>query len=277
MLDQLVESKSNRKENKTRGGYLLTTFMVVAGLLSSAVVYSLFAKDFGIGNNDFELSKLIMPLPVVEDAPPKKEPKPEQSKSAKSEAIIRQTNMLRVDEIQSVPDKISVVPNAQKARPAGRFSLKPDGTENEIPNFSAGGGRSQNAESVGISNNQSAQIETAAKTNPPLPPPIKKPVAEPSEKKKTIVSRGVVNGQAISLPKPPYPPAARAVNAGGLVNVQVVIDENGKIISAKAVDGHYLLRQAAEKAALSAKFKPTLLSDQPVKVTGVIVYKFAAQ
>jgi len=56
--------------------------------------------------------------------------------------------------------------------------------------------------------------------------------------------------------------------------VQVTIDENGNVISASAVSGHPLLRQAAEQAARQAVFKPTLLSDQPVKVTGVIVYNF---
>ncbi len=90
------------------------------------------------------------------------------------------------------------------------------------------------------------------------------------------ISAGVVNGKATSLPKPEYPAAAFAVKASGAVNVQVSIDENGNVISASAVSGHPLLRQAAEQAARQATFKPTLLSGQPVKVTGVIVYNFVA-
>ena len=90
------------------------------------------------------------------------------------------------------------------------------------------------------------------------------------------ISAGVVNGKATSLPKPEYPAAAFAVKASGTVNVQVTIDENGNVISASAVSGHPLLRQAAEQAARQAMFKPTLLSGQPVKVTGVIVYNFVA-
>jgi len=88
------------------------------------------------------------------------------------------------------------------------------------------------------------------------------------------ISKGVINGSAISLPKPPYPPAARAVRASGAVNVQVTIGENGSVISATAVSGHPLLRPAAAAAARGAKFAPTLLSGQAVKVTGVIVYNF---
>lgn len=97
----------------------------------------------------------------------------------------------------------------------------------------------------------------------------------PTETPKTI-SGGVVNGKARSLPKPVYPAAARAVGASGVVNVQVTIDENGEVISASAVSGHPLLRQAAEQAARTAKFSPTLLQGQPVRVIGVIVYNFVA-
>lgn len=97
--------------------------------------------------------------------------------------------------------------------------------------------------------------------------------AQTSETPKQI-SKGVVNGAAVSLPKPSYPPAAKAVNASGVVNIQVLIDEEGNVVSANAVSGHPLLRAASEQAALGAKFKPTLLQGQPVKVNGVIVYNF---
>lgn len=94
-------------------------------------------------------------------------------------------------------------------------------------------------------------------------------------KPKTIAS-GVINGKAVSLPKPEYPAAALAVKASGAVNVQVMIDETGNVISAAAVSGHPLLQQTAVKAARQARFRPTLLSGQPVKITGVIVYNFVA-
>jgi TonB family protein len=88
------------------------------------------------------------------------------------------------------------------------------------------------------------------------------------------ISGGVVNSKAINLPKPEYPPAALSVRAAGAVNVQVTIDENGDVISAEVASGHPLLREAAVQAARQAKFSPTKLSGQPVKVTGVIVYNF---
>jgi TonB family protein len=88
------------------------------------------------------------------------------------------------------------------------------------------------------------------------------------------VSGGVLNGKATSLPMPAYPPAAKAVNAGGAVSVQVSVSEDGRVISATAVSGHPLLRSAAEAAAREATFSSTLLNGQPVKITGVLTYNF---
>ncbi len=103
------------------------------------------------------------------------------------------------------------------------------------------------------------------------PPPVLKATPKPVPK---TISGGVLNGKATNLVKPEYPPAARAVRASGAVNVQVLIDESGNVISASAVSGHPLLRSSAVNAARSSKFSPTMLSGQPVKVSGVIVYNF---
>jgi TonB family protein len=90
------------------------------------------------------------------------------------------------------------------------------------------------------------------------------------------VSVGVVNGKAASLPKPIYPAAAKAIRASGAVSVQVLINEEGNVVSASATGGHPLLRAASEQAARAAKFSPTRLDGQLVKVSGVIVYNFVA-
>ncbi|HYG82457.1 MAG TPA: TonB family protein, partial [Pyrinomonadaceae bacterium] len=102
--------------------------------------------------------------------------------------------------------------------------------------------------------------------NVPQPTPL--PRAAPA------VSGGVLNGKAVSKPQPAYPPAARAARTQGTVTVQVLVDEAGRVVSANAVGGHPLLQQAAVAAAQQARFTPTLLSGQPVKVSGVITYNF---
>ncbi len=107
----------------------------------------------------------------------------------------------------------------------------------------------------------------------PTPTPRQTATPNNSPGNKTV-SGGVLNGKAIDLPKPSYPAAAKAVKAAGMVTVQATVDENGNVVSANAVSGHPLLRQAAEEAAHQAKFAPTLLSGKAVKISGVIVYNF---
>ena len=70
---------------------------------------------------------------------------------------------------------------------------------------------------------------------------------------------------------------AKQIRLQGTVSVQVMIDETGKVISAKAVGGHPLLLAAAQQAAYGARFSPTKLGDQAVKVSGVITYNFVLQ
>ncbi|MEP6818651.1 MAG: energy transducer TonB [bacterium] len=91
-----------------------------------------------------------------------------------------------------------------------------------------------------------------------------------------LITGGVLNGRAISLPRPDYPMIARQAHASGTVVVQVTIDESGDIIAAHAVSGHPLLQAASVAAARAAKFSPTKLCGEPVKVTGVITYNFFA-
>ena len=70
---------------------------------------------------------------------------------------------------------------------------------------------------------------------------------------------------------------ARAAKASGSVTVEITIDEEGNVVSARSTSGHPLLQSAAVTAARQAKFSPTKLSGQPVKVNGVRVYTFKSQ
>jgi protein TonB len=115
--------------------------------------------------------------------------------------------------------------------------------------------------------NQNSTVPVVSMDEPP-PSPGPKPILKP-------VSGGVLNGTAISLPQPTYPDTARRMRAAGTVTVEVVLDETGKVVSATATSGPAILREAAVQAALKAKFSPTKLSGQPVKVSGTINYKFA--
>ena len=77
MLDQLVESKSNSRENTRRSEFLLGVFAIMVVVLLSGWTYSLFAKDYGMGGDDIELSTLVAPVPYLTKSrrqSPKKSP-----------------------------------------------------------------------------------------------------------------------------------------------------------------------------------------------------------
>lgn len=107
---------------------------------------------------------------------------------------------------------------------------------------------------------------------PDEPPPP--PDTRTTNSTRGSISGGVLNGKATSLPKPVYPAIAKAARATGTVIVQVTVDERGTVISARAISGHPLLQAAAVQAAYEARFSPTKLAGQPVKVTGTLNYNF---
>ena len=88
------------------------------------------------------------------------------------------------------------------------------------------------------------------------------------------INGGVINGKAKRLPKPDYSEAARMGGLRGTVRVQVVIDTNGDVISARALSGHPILKTASLNSARKAKFEPTFLDGKRVEVIGIIIYKY---
>jgi protein TonB len=100
-------------------------------------------------------------------------------------------------------------------------------------------------------------------------------VAKPTPKvidRSQPVEVGILNSKAIELPDPIIP--AGSPKFGGKVRVRVIVDERGKVESAEIEDGRIELRRSALEAARKARFHPTLLDGQPVKVTGIITYLY---
>jgi TonB family protein len=156
-----------------------------------------------------------------------------------------------------------MIPNRYLSLPQRPFELGP---EDRNPIASSGPIGDKPGTNGGDKDLPRQSTEIVKKPDPPTDP------LPPAPARPRFI--GVANGYATFLPKPPYPPPAMAVNAQGKVDVQITIDEDGHVISAKAINGHPLLRLASEDAARKARFKPTTLSNVPVKVTGVIVYNF---
>lgn len=280
MLDQLVESSGKSGDGARRGGFLLTTLVVVVSLFLGGMLYSLFAKDYGMGGGDLELSTLVAPVPVPEEEPPPPEPEPEQKpqkvEKAAPNADVRTQIIQAMEESPKEPPKISTEKNTVPPRnPANRTVIGAENLNatNAAPSDYRGAVSTDNRGIEGPGGKPNTGNEGADEP----PPVVKTPTPKPPPPAPKKVSLGVINGKASRLVTPPYPPAAKAVRAAGAVNVSVSIDESGNVVSASAVSGHPLLRQAAESAARQSKFTPTVLSGQPVKVTGIIVYNFVAQ
>jgi hypothetical protein len=95
----------------------------------------------------------------------------------------------------------------------------------------------------------------------------------PSDTVKPIEG-GVLNSKALSLPKPVLSEEAKRLKESGKITVRVIVDENGKVVSATAMNGPAVLREAAEAAARLATFAPTIQDGITVRVTGDLVYTF---
>ncbi len=131
--------------------------------------------------------------------------------------------------------------------------LKPDAPKTESPK------------------NQSPQ------STPPKRPAQPQPETSEKPEEGAPAEGGILNSKAIQLPAPKYSEEAKKNRDSGEVQVQVLVDETGKVISAEATFGPESLRAAAVAAAKLARFKPVIVDGKAVKVSGILTYDFAAQ
>ncbi len=266
MFNNLIESSSHAREFKRRGSFVLFTTATYALLFVITGVISIYAYDARLDDQNTEIVTMLTPveLATVKPAPVTHSAGPARgnSKQNYAERAIAMTSVNRPD---VAPEKTSAKPNTNLPIPdSGLYKI----TGNDYnPGVPRGSGSSGNGSGNDSNGGGAPVVEIGA---PPAAPVIQKHVPK-------VVSKGVVTSEALSLPKPAYPPLAKQMGVQGTVSVQVLIDETGKVISAKAISGHPALMSAAQRAALEARFSPTLLSEQPVKVSGVITYNFVLQ
>jgi protein TonB len=262
MFDNLVESGSHKQDLSRKGSFLLGTIAIYAFIGITLLVIGILYAPAYLDAQDLELTTLVAPVPVPVAA---NEPdKPAEAKPTKDSNVdVRKELIADVTESRVAPKEISA--KASDIPPVRR------GVTTVIGNDSSNAAVPINA-GPGTGSGIGTGPQKVTISDEPPPPPEVKPTPP-----RAPISGGVLNGKAISLPKPSYPPIARQAHASGTVVVQVTIDENGSVISARAVSGHPLLQAVAVQAARGARFSPTKLSGQPVKVTGVITYNFVAQ
>jgi protein TonB len=260
MFDNLVESGSHKQDVARKGSFILITLAVYAVLIVAAAIAGIMLATANIDQQTLELTALIAPVPVQQQQQQKEAPKPEKLNVDKNVDVRKEliADVTRTDLVpKTISAKASDVPPVRK----GVVTMQGSSNSNAIAPIAPGSGTGNI-----ISGSNTVQVKTE---DAPPPPPKPTPRAP--------ISGGVLNGKAVRLVQPQYPPIARSAHASGQVSVQITIDENGNVISAHAVSGHPLLQAAAVGAARASKFTPTKLSGQPVKVSGVIIYNFVAQ
>jgi periplasmic protein TonB len=261
MFENLVESSSHKDDLARKGSFIGGTIAIYAVVLTALFIGSIFWYDAQLENQNLELVTLVAPVPIEEKQPDKPQAAPKQQ-AASQEREVTTVRELTTERPEAAPKEIKVTttqspPDVQGARVGSRDYIAPGGPT--LPGATGTG--------TGGGTGGGAPVDVG-EPPPPAPQPTPKPVP------KAPISGGVLNGKAISLPKPQYPAVAKAARQTGTVTVQVTIDENGSVISARAVGGPPLLQASAVQAAYGARFSPTKLSGQPVKVTGVITYNF---
>jgi protein TonB len=265
MFNNLIESSSHVREYKRRGSFVLFTTIVYMVLLVVFGVVGIYAYDATLEKQNLEMVTLISPHEIVPEQAPAVVQAPGRPGVTTEEDVVvpqREIAMLDTNRPEVVPVEVSVGPSKNvPLPPSGPIKWGRDS------NPTAGGGGPAISGGGGRPMVQPAQV-VPLPDNPPLPEPPQTP---------KIISKGVISGYAISLPKPIYPELAKRMRVSGKVSVQVLVDEEGRVVSATVVSGSPFLRTEAQKAAMQARFSPTRMGDQPVKVSGVIIYNFELQ
>lgn len=280
MFGNLVESGSHLKDLKRRSSFFVATLVFYSVLLAAAGVGSIYAYNVHLDEqSELELTAMLRFAPPAardEDEPQQRrevEPRRAAEQSA-GRAGPQQVATVKHD-VRNNPNlsnRAVAPPDAPELPPGTLYRI---GDDVSIPARPGGGGE-PNGRVPGASNRNGG--------GPLVPPdveevPERRTPAETTPKQASPpqvlkLSGGAIAGKVVSKPVPPYPALARQARASGTVAVQVLVDEQGRVVRAQATSGNPLLLKAAVEAAYRVRFSPTLLSNQPVKVTGVIYYNF---
>lgn len=276
MFGNLVESNSHQGDLRRKGSFFLGTLAVYALAFLAIGVGSIYAYNTHVENQDLRLVAMLTPVESSEAPAPSRERSAPKSSSSASNSrsevpMFKTPPVITSDDPRLVQKGVSIARTDTELPRGFDYKLGAQGNSDLFGTGGQNGGNSSGGNNSGGSN----QVNELVKETPP--PAMKIETSKPPATKPVVKSLGVINGMATYLPKPAYTTIAKAAHASGVVTVQVLIDETGKVISAQAVSGHPLLLQPSVQAALQARFTPTMLSNQPVKVSGIITYNFVMQ
>ena len=269
MFSNLIESGSHAADLKRKGRFFLATTAFYGLLLAVTGVGSIYAYNAKLDYNpDYELISM-MRFPPAEAR--REELRREETRAASAPARSNQIAM-RTEISMNTPYAERIARAETPVLPPGQAVIL--GPINTTPEVTDGPvGPSNNGFPHGSGNNVGPAVTETVEPPPPAVVPTPTP-APPRREGPVTLTSSIISSKTLEKPAPPYPAIAKAANVQGTVAVQIVVDERGKVISAKATSGHPLLLNAAVQAAYRASFTPTVLGGLPVKVTGSITYNF---
>jgi len=268
MFQNLIESQSHRREFKRRGSFFLFTVAAYAVIIFGAGIGSIYAYDAQLEAqaNSLELMSWVPPVtpvtpkPIIERSPAGPRSRSNAPVDSTASRPERTVLLSRTDDPRNVPPTVGTI--ADPIPPATRDAILSN--RNVDPPTAKGSDK-------GDCLTCSATTQTVVLPDKaPEPPPVKQPTT-------LRVASTILSGKAISLPQPPYPMIAKQAHVQGPVSIQILVNEEGKVLSAQVVSGNAMLSSAAKDAAMRARFSPTMLNGTPVKIQGVITYNFTLQ
>ena len=259
MFEQLIESSSRKTRNKRRWLCFAATAAVWVPGMMAAVLAGVLAYDGRLSDQYGHPEKLVLLMPRSSSGPSTPKPPPVNSGPQPTAFVTPQVTPTEIPRPSSGPPVVAAIgpangPGPGTTGPGGDPNGDPNGTPYSVPGAPPGG--------------------TAPPPDPMPPPPApKKEEPPPVQPTKPRMST-VLQGTAVRRVQPPYPQIAKVTGTSGPVVVEVVVDEAGNVLSARALSGHALLRKAAEDAARGWKWNPTRLNGVAVQVVGTITFNF---
>jgi protein TonB len=273
MFSNLIESGSHAADLKRRGRFFAGALAFYGLLLAAAGVGSVYAFNAHLDDvSDDEVYAILRFQP----AEPRSEPARRETPRPAAAPHRSQQFATRPEISINTPYKGGRIASATtrevKANAAvviAPFTSDPEPGGVVVGPQAPGGLRHPHGGGEG------PRVLEAGPPPPPVPPrAAATPAPPPRTDKPLALSSALITSKALHKPVPPYPQVAKVAGIEGTVAVSILVSEQGQVVSARATSGNPLLQNAAVQAARQARFTPTMLNGQPVKVTGVITYNF---
>jgi protein TonB len=271
MFHNLIESGSHRTDLARRGRFLLGTLALYAALIACAGVVSVYAYNARLDEQTYEVT--ILPswaLPMATQTPEHANEHTQTHRATAGEVSIRKQLVLDLKTTPHTPPPISTQYSPIKPLPPWLVKL---GDHDSDPASIGGVGPIGLGGDGAVPSVANARPHVVVVTEDVRPPEAVKPTPAPTPPQVLKLSQ-LVSSKIVNKPVPLYPRLAQLTGTQGSVTVEILVDEQGRVVSATATSGPAMLREAARLAALQARFTPTQLNGQPVKVSGVISYNF---